>query len=224
MKYQADKKCDYDKSYFKLRVGNDKLRQEQFKLDKIFINNFISKGRLCDVGCSTGEFVAALEWLGEAYGMETSTFAKKKARKILSFKRDIFNSKNFFDLIIYRGTIQHIDEPFRFIKESRNALKKGGYICFLSTPNTDSILYKIKGNLPLFDLKKNFYMPGFKDLTNCLDNYGFKIEHFEFPYLSSPYRNLLSDHIKFLLNLCIPGLFFKHAFWKSSMNIIAKKK
>lgn len=224
MSYKPEKKCYYDKSYFKFRNSNDKLRLKQFKLDKVFINNFISKGNLCDVGCSTGEFAATLNWQGKVFGMETSLFAKKKAKKVLSFKRNIFNSKNYFDLIIFRGTIHHIDEPFRFIKQSRTALKKGGYICFLATPNTDSLLYKIKGNLPLFDFDKNFYMPGFKDLTNSLNNFGFKIEGFEFPYLYSPYSNFFLDHLGFILNIFLPGFFIKHSFWKSSMNIMAKKK
>ena len=224
MTYEPLKKCIYKKNYFKLRNGNDFKRQKQFELDKNFINKYIKKGNLCDVGCSTGEFVNSLRWKGRAYGMETSIYAKKKAKKILFFNKDIFNSKNYFDLIIFRGTIHHVDEPFRFIKESHKSLKKGGLICFLATPNTDSPLYKLKQNLPLFDFEKNFYFPGYNDLSNSLKNFGFNIVDYEFPYWNSPYRNIFNDHLKFMFNLLIPGAFFKHAFWKSSMNIIAKKK
>ena len=223
MNYKPLKLCYYDNSYFEKRLGNDKFRQIQFKLDKKFIFKYINKGNLCDVGCSTGEFAESLNWSGKIYGMETNKFAKRKAKKIMSFKKNIFNSKNYFDLIIFRGTIQHIDEPFRFIKESNKSLKKGGYVCFLATPNTDSILYKLKGNLPILDLEKNFYIPGYKDLVNAMKNNGFKIIDKKFPYLESPYSNFFYDHFKFILNVIFPNIFIKHAFWKSSMNLLFKK-
>ena len=35
---------------------------------------------------------------------------KKKASEYISFEKNIFTEK-FFDLIFFRGTIQHVDEP-----------------------------------------------------------------------------------------------------------------
>ena len=83
----AEKNTRWKDKDFKLRLSNDYKRLKQFDLDKKFINKFIKKGNLCDVGCSTGEFVKSLNWKGKCYGMETNLYAKKKAAKYLSFKK-----------------------------------------------------------------------------------------------------------------------------------------
>ena len=120
-----------------------------------------------------------------------------KSRSI-SFERSIFDQKNFFDLIIFRGTIQHVDEPFSMIKSSFEALRDGGYLIFLATPNTNSILYKLKGDLPFLDWKINFYIPGKKEFSNALENIGFEIIDVSYPYYNTPYCNLAKDHFLFL--------------------------
>ena len=208
--------------YFQKRNFNDLKRVKQFELDKKLIHSFIDKGIVCDVGCSTGEFLRYLSWNGDIYGMEIHEGSKKIASDIVSFEKNIFTERNFFDLIIFRGTIQHVDEPFNMIKSSYNSLKKGGYIIFLSTPNSESILYKFKKNLPNLNWKLNFYIPGEKNLKNALINYNFEICYSEFPYLRTPYASFLKDHLLFIINL-FSKKFYRHAFWKNSMNIVARK-
>jgi len=221
-KYYPTIKKRWTDDYFKKRNSNDMKRMMQFKLDKDLIHRYIKKGTVCDIGCSTGEFIRYMNWNGDVYGMEIHEGSKKIASDIISFEKNISTEKNFFDLIIFRGTIQHVDEPFKMIKDSYNALKKGGYIIFLSTPNSESILYKITKDLPNLNWKLNFYIPGEKNLKNALINYGFKICQSEFPYLKTPYANFLKDHLLFIVNI-FSKKFYKHAFWKNSMNIVAKK-
>lgn len=208
--------------YFSDRNGNNLLRNLQFEIDAKFIKRYIDRGILCDIGCSTGEFVRQLNWMGDKFGMEINEHARSIAADQIDFSKNIFTESNFFDLVIFRGTIQHVDEPFRMMKASAMALKKGGYICFLATPNTNSILYKLKNNLPFLDPKTNFYIPGDKELTNALENYGFKVVKIDYPYLKTPYCNFFSDHIKFLLNL-LSRKFYPHAFYRSSMSVMAVK-
>ena len=110
------------------------------------------------------------------------------------------------------------------IKESFKALKENGYIIFLSTPNVNSPLYKLKRNLPvLIDRNTIFYLPSDEGLSNVLQNFGFTIEKINFPYLNTPYADPLKDHLKFFRNI-ISKKFYPHAFWRSSMDIVAKKK
>lgn len=220
--YNPSIKDRYTDDYFENRNLNCKKRLNQFKLDRELIHKYVRKGTICDVGCGTGEFIKYLKWEGKIYGMEINDNAKKKAVDFISFEKNIFSEKNFFDLIIFRGTIQHVDEPFRMIKNSFEALKENGYLIFLSTPNSDSVLYKIKKDLPNLNWKLNFYIPGEKDLKNTLRNFGFQICHTEFPYFKTPYSSLFKDHLLFFLNLFSKKL-YKHAFWGNSMNIVAKK-
>ena len=219
----AEKNTRWKDKDFKLRFSNDYKRLKQFDLDKKFINRFIKKGNLCDVGCSTGEFVKSLNWKGKCYGMETNLYAKKKASKYLSFKKNIYNSKNFFDLVIFRGTIQHVDKPFYMLQSAYRSLKKNGYLIFLATPNANSLVYRIHQDFHFLNPKTNFYIPGVKDLTNVIKNNGFDIKKVDLPYLETPYRNLLKDHIFFILNF-FSRRFNNYSFWGNLVNICAKKK
>lgn len=212
----------FEDDYFLNRVSNDPLRMKQFAIDSKFLKQYVSSGNLCDVGCSTGEFVNFLDWDGQCFGMEVNEKAKKIAVKYLSFDKNIFTEENFFDVIVYRGVIQHLDNPFEMIKSSYKALKEGGYIIFLATPNTDSILYRLKFDLPFLDSNLNFYIPGARQLSNALENFGFKVVKIDYPYWSSPYRRFIHDHFSFLLNL-ISRRFYRHAFWKNSMSLAAIK-
>lgn len=219
----AEKNSTWKNEDFKFRFSNDSKRLKQFELDKKFIMKFIKKGNLCDIGCSTGEFVKSLNWKGKCYGMETNLFAKKKAMKHLSFEKNIYNTNNYFDLIIFRGTIQHVDKPFYMIQHAYNSLKKNGYLIFLSTPNTNSLVYRFHQDFHFLNPKTNFYIPGFKDLSNTLKNNGFIIKEIEFPYFKTPYRNFVKDHIYFFLNF-FSKKFKNYSFWGNLINICAKKK
>ena len=108
------------------------------------------------------------------------------------------------------------------INAAFKSLKVGGYICFLATPNTNSPVYKIKHQLPFIDAKYNYWVPSDIALTNVLINSGFKIEEIEYPYWNTPYRRFFHDHIYFFFNL-FSSKYFSHAFWRSSINMIAKK-
>ena len=52
---------------------------------------------------------------GRRFGMEISVYARSIALEAgVRVDRDIFSESDFFDLVIFRGTIQHLDEPFKF--------------------------------------------------------------------------------------------------------------
>ena len=209
-------------SYFEDRNLNNEKRLRQFSLDAEYIKKFKRKGNLCDVGCSTGEFLRSITWEGSFYGMEINDHARKVAEEFVSFEKNIFTEKDFFDAVVFRGTIQHVDIPFQMIKSTLSALKPGGVIIFLATPNSDSILYRLKGNLPFLDWPLNFYIPGAKELSNTLTNFGFEVLDVNFPYWHTPYRSALKDHFKFLVN-AVSSKFLPHAFWGSSMNLVARR-
>ena len=76
MDYKPSLKDRWPDTYFENRQGNDHSRQLQFRLDEQFIKKYISNGLICDIGCSTGEFLRSLKWDGDYYGMEISDAAR----------------------------------------------------------------------------------------------------------------------------------------------------
>ena len=135
---------------------NNPLRIKQFELDAKYIKEHVSSGKLCDVGCSTGEFLRYLKFDGELYGMEINDKARAIAEQIISFDKNIFTEENFFDLVIFRGTIQHVDIPFQMIKSTYRALKPGGMYHFFGNPEFQFITISLKGRSPFFGLAYKF--------------------------------------------------------------------
>ncbi|HEX2506691.1 MAG TPA: class I SAM-dependent methyltransferase [Miltoncostaeaceae bacterium] len=215
----------YDEDYFETRLSNDPKRLAQFRWEGKLIRRYVASGRAMDVGCSTGEFLQAIDWQGERYGMEISDYARVLAAENgVRFDRDIFSESDFFDLVIFRGTIQHLDEPFLFLKRAFAALRPGGHVVFLATPNTNSPFYRLKKTLPFIDAPRNFYVPDDVGLAQALSNLGFVVRETRHPYLRTPYARPLRDHWRFLRNLVTPRTtVIPHAFWRSSMEIVAQK-
>lgn len=221
------KKLDqlYDDKYFLDRNLNDPKRLKSFLVEKKFIKKFISFNKtVCDVGCSTGEFLNYLDWKGKKFGIEVNKNAIKLAKKRnFIFQKNILNKKNYFDVVIFRGTIQHVDEPFLYLKKAFYSLKKGGYLFILATPNISSIYYRLFQNLPALDKNKNFYLPSFKNLKKICEIYGFKFIEVNYPYFQSGYDNYVRDFFYFSLKLL--GLFRnkKISFPGNMMNIVFRK-
>ncbi len=215
---------EFKNSYFKFRNLNDKKRLKSYELEKKFLNRYINfKGKICDVGCSTGEFLNYLQWQGETYGMEINKYAIKKAKKSgFKFNKNILNKSNFFDVIIFRGTIQHIEQPFYYLRHAYKALKKGGYLFILQTPNIDSVHYRLFKDLPALDKDANFYLPGYKNIVQICKIFKFNHCGTNFPYLNSGYENPFYDLVCFILkffkiykkNISFPG---------NMMNLVFKK-
>ncbi len=102
----------------------------------------IPKGKLFDVGCSTGFFMLIAKKLGfETYGMEASEKAVKIAKD--KFKLKVVEAFSFNDLPQdYRGpydvitafeVLEHVEDPMSFLKDIFSFLKDGG-ILILSCP------------------------------------------------------------------------------------------
>ena len=71
--------------------------------------------------------------------------------------------------------------------------------------------------------KRIYYIPRENEMLNVLKNFNFKILKISYPYINVPYSNPIVDNIKFLLNI-FSNKFYLRAIWKSSMDIVEKKK
>jgi len=219
-------KALYKDKYFENRDGSDLKRQKAMHQEFEWIANLDigTVNRICDIGCAQGEFIVHWDQDIEYYGMEVNKDAIHNAEKRgVRFNKNILTENNFFDLVIFRGTIQHIDEPFKYIEASYRALRPGGMIVFLATPNIGSICFRIFQDLPMLDNELNLYLPSEENLKSILRLYNFTDFKIERPYLLSPYCAFFSDHLKFIFSIFIRPNKVNFAFWGNSINLAAKK-
>jgi SAM-dependent methyltransferase len=215
----------YGKAYFDGSYKDGALfekRRGMYGQEFRRVTQFINEGNVLDVGCGLGEFLALFEekrW--HRYGTDISQHAlnvaaSKGVNVVLPQTCDAF-----FDLIIFRGSLQHLDEPLATIKKCIGWLRPGGYMVFLATPNSGGICYRLFQDLPMLDASRNFVVFSAKMLRNCLVNLGMEVVHVEFPYRGTPYAQPPLDLLRFMLR-CF-GIPVRFAFWGNMMECYARK-
>ena len=127
-----------------------KLRKIQYELDAKFLQKYISKGRLLDVGCSIGTFTKILESNSNfnVIGIDPDAKAIKKAKQ--NYKKSEFYNYNLielqanekFDCIVFRGSFQFLGfELVKTMEKISNITNKKSKLIIFSLPNSDSFLY-----------------------------------------------------------------------------------
>lgn len=161
-------------------------RRKMYELDYQYIKNFMEMKNACilDVGCADGQFLDFFDAEGALcegveYGEEAYKMASKKY-KIYFGDFPTLNIKNKYNLIIFRGVIQYFIHPKKYLKKASELLKPGGMLYITSSPNAESLCFKL--------FKNRFTVP-----VGVTDYYGFK-EKIITDYLKSEEMSLLCKY------------------------------
>lgn len=208
-----------------------KLRDIQYFNDRDYVNKYVKEGSILDVGCGGGYFLSKFSNKFKKTGLDID----KRSAEIGSrkFKIKIINSnlgqdkiKEKFDLIIFRGVIEHMYDPKKSINRAYKLLKKNGYLYFCATPNASSFtawLYRSKWNLwhpvqhiNIFSTDTLWRLCGKKRFEKIDEKY---------EYLETPYSNPDKDY-KSIKNYIVKrnSLKISPPFWGSMLSLVLKKK
>jgi len=215
----------FGSNYFTV-YGNDPNRLQMYLAERARIESYKPSGRILDIGCGIGAFLdvfPADKW--ERYGVDISQYAIDKARERGIYVNDIEHSykypPEYFDVVVFRGSLQHLPYPFKTIQECIMLMAPGALMVFLSTPNTNSPYFRRFGTLPILTPNINILQPSDVMMRHALQNLGLEVFEIRFPYLDTPYARPLTDHLYYLLSFI--GIRKKFAFWRTSMEIYAQK-
>jgi 2-polyprenyl-3-methyl-5-hydroxy-6-metoxy-1,4-benzoquinol methylase len=232
----------YYSEYLRKRRFNskEKMRQReiQYELDVEFIQNYISKGRMLDVGCSGGFFLSYFNSSFEKHGIEIDSGAVKFSKEnykefghnIQCLSIDKYTPSSKFDLIVMRGVIEHVIDPVSEIKKVSELLKSKGLFCIVATPNADAIsvdLYRDKWTL--FHPIQHLWHFSPHTLSLICSKFNLELIASDFPYLGTPYENAYDD-IKAVTNSIkqkengIDNLPVSPAFFGNMMSLVFRKK
>jgi len=215
----------YDQDYFDRFYLHDERRDTMYRQERARIaTNYPRGARVLDVGCAVGGFLAGLDDRWDKWGLEPSDYAAEKARSkgiTMVPSIDVLDTGSF-DVVVFRGTLQHIDLPMEALNQASRVLRRGGLLAVLATPDTDSLVYRIWGRLPVLQADRNWVLFGGRSLTNILERLGYvqiKVTH---PYRGTPYARPLRDFSRFFMSLILGWRPF--AFPGNMMEVYARKK
>jgi SAM-dependent methyltransferase len=141
---------------------------------------FSKPGKVLDIGCGSGEFLAKMRDLGwETNGVEVSSAAAKLGNE--RFGLDIFTGSllessfpdNYFDYIRSNHSLEHIYNPNQTIAEIHRILKPGGKV-HIGVPNINSFNAKMFGEYWWYlGAPVHTFNYSVKTLTEMLKKHGF---------------------------------------------------
>jgi SAM-dependent methyltransferase len=212
----------YGRDYFERNeYGLDAKRAIAYVQESGRILDLI-KPRVIDYGCGIGDFLNYfVGWV--RYGVEISEYAAGVAQSkgVTIIKADYDASPIYANLVIFRGTLQHIDQPFDALRWAHYQLRPGGLLAILAQPNADSLVYRLFGDLPALDWPRNYWIPGKRELCNVLEHIGFTVQDVIYPYRGGPYAAPARDTWRFIQRLF--GRRVKFAFPGNMMEVYAVK-
>lgn len=145
---------EYGKSYFEKTSEDARLilkeRRPLWRRWVKIIRKYRASGKILDVACGLGFFLAYAERYYDAYGIDISEYAIKKAKqRTTQAKISVGDATNldyesdYFDIVTCFDLLEHLPKPALALKEFHRVLKKGG-ILVIRIPNISSIGAKLK--------------------------------------------------------------------------------
>jgi len=196
------------------------------------ITKFVKKGRLLEIGSSTGIMLNLFKDLGwDVLGIEPSKSCReawRKKLKVLNLQfEDAEIPKNYFDLVIMNHTLEHMEKPFEVLTKIKSLLKVNG-ILYVDVPNYGSLSSNILGNKwPYLLPNEHKHQFTKKSLADLIQKAGFKVIYWQSRSGIFEYSNPLKElgRKRFLIELfAFPySLIATLLRMGDSMSFVAKK-
>lgn len=211
MRQMAEKKGKHDENIINLEQD---VRTLHFNRRKQEIERYVKTGRLLDVGCGRGFFLANfvdsnMDYLGVEPRKRICEEAKKRVGENKMFcgtLKEVNLPDLYFDVVTMINLFEHLSLPKETLEEVNRIMKHNGLL-YLETPNLGSFIPRILGKRWHAFLEPEHHFFFSRDtLTEMLARTGFKVKEvkkgnklFSIRYLLyrlSWYSNKLSVHLE----------------------------
>lgn len=163
-----------------------KMKMATFELRLNLIRQFVSCGKILDVGCATGYFLeVAKEKDFDPYGVEFSEFSASLAKKKFGannvfcgiLEQSPFEIKSF-NVIAMSDLIEHVRIPAQTLSKAASLLKDNGVIMIM-TPDTKTVSNNLMGKRwPHYKLEHFFYF-SHSSIYYVAEQCGLDVVHYE---------------------------------------------
>jgi 2-polyprenyl-3-methyl-5-hydroxy-6-metoxy-1,4-benzoquinol methylase len=228
----------YYKNYLSSVHQTDKemnaKRTEMYRIEADFIDKFSPGGSVLDVGCSGGYFLDVLKEHGfRCHGVEFGEEAAAEAAGKHDVRQGDFTHldlEDSFDLIVFRGVIEHIPDARGYLDRAVSLLDARGLIYITSTPNADAFccsLFEEQWNQHEPEAHLMHFRPAHFDQYFAAAGMEKVAEHYF--YEETPYADPETDILKVAeaINLRRAGRpveFRSPSFWGNMMSLVYRRR
>ncbi len=139
-------------------------------------------GKLLDVGCGNGQFLATMQKLGwEVTGVEPDGQAVKVAQERFGLNvyegvlEDIGFPDDTFDAITMSHVVEHLPDPIGTLRECKRILRKGGRLV-VTVPNIESLGHRLFREAWLdLDPPRHLFLFSPHSLRTCAERSGLQV-------------------------------------------------
>lgn len=141
----------YDAAIDDVTIAEEAGQSKTATRDLTRLERFVSPGRILDVGCWTGSFLASARARGWVVnGVEPSAWAVERARArgvdvVHGLLEDVEFDAETFEAIVLCDVIEHVVDPMATLEHVRKLLAPGG-VLFLTVPDAGSRLARVLGH------------------------------------------------------------------------------
>jgi 2-polyprenyl-3-methyl-5-hydroxy-6-metoxy-1,4-benzoquinol methylase len=171
--FTSESQMGYNNYAFFEDIHRENAREILKVLDKV---KDISRLRVLDVGCACGFYLDEFKKRKgcSTYGVEVSDYAAERASRLgLNVTGGEFNTSmfeaDFFDAAFLIGTVEHLTDPRKVLKDISTVLKPGGLL-MITTIDT-------KGLIPIYAIKppEHLYYFSHDNLAMLLGKHGYEV-------------------------------------------------
>lgn len=154
---------------------------------------YVPNGRLLDVGCGAGTYLARMRELGwDVYGVDLSQDAARVAKERygipveVGMLPEVRYSEGMFAVVTMNHVIEHVPDPLAYLAECWRILAPGGQL-IIHTPNMVSFASRLFGkNWKALDPPRHLVLFSPSTLRACVQRSGFcVVRERSYPYLAS---------------------------------------
>ena len=201
------------------RVRKRTLKSKQKLVEQASQN---PKGRILDLGCGTGEFLATMVEAGwEGIGLEPDDGARQQAKEGLGLK--VYDNEELFrlgaegyDVVTMWHVLEHVHRLHEYMGAIHRVLKPGGLL-LIAVPNytsKDAEIYKEEW--AAYDVPRHLYHFNPKAIGALLPQHRFELESMKHMPFDPFYVSLLSEKCRHGSPRLIPAAWRGFRSWLNS--------
>ncbi|MBI3317688.1 MAG: class I SAM-dependent methyltransferase [Candidatus Omnitrophica bacterium] len=143
----------YHAYYSPAGAWDDPITRSRYESILARMERFRPPGRILDVGCGAGQFLAVAEsrgWRGTGLEVSRSALDLLKQRRGAQFQvmettlQELDLPEGSFDAVTLFEVLEHLDQPVELLRRAAALLKEGGLL-YLTTPNLNSLSRRLLG-------------------------------------------------------------------------------